>query len=164
MGRVKSGISEKIKEGEEVGKEAVDTGTEMKNEGTEIKGMLDSVDTSMDEDDAAAIEETNDGYQKDFSEAFEAQAEEIADRAAEIEKDAADTADAEKTKVEDASDKLSQMEGVSDIGKSNARSGKSAMDRSASEYEEQAKEAEAISEKCQEEIKNLKSDVDSIFG
>ncbi len=164
MGRVKSGILERIKEGEEVGKEAVDIGTEMKNEGTEIKQILDTIDTSMDEDDISNVEQANDNYQEDFNEAFDSQARETADQASEIEKEAVDTADAEKIKAEDAANKFSQMEGVSDIGRANAETGESQMERSAQEYADQIAEAESISEQCQEEIKALQGDVGSIFG
>ena len=164
MGRVKSGILEKIKEGENVGKEAVDKGTEIKGQGSEIKSLLDSIDTSIDEDDMVAVERANDSYGSDFNEAFESQAEQKANEAKDINREAADTADAEREKVEDAADKFRDMQGVSDIGRGNAGAGADSMNKSAQEYADDISEAERLIDEIDSEIGTLKSDVSNIFG
>ena len=164
MGRVKSGILEKIKEGDTVGKEAVDTGTEIKSEGSEIKSLLDSIDTSIDEDDMAAVENANDSYGKDFNEAFDSQAQEKANEAKDIHKETIDTANEEKDKVDEAADTFREMQGVSDIGQGNAGAGADAMKQSAQEYADNISEAEQLMDELDSDIGSLKSDVESIFG
>lgn len=164
MGRVKSGILERIKEGDTRGKEAVDTGTEIKDEGLEIKALLDSIDTSIDEDDMAAVESANDGYGGDFNEAFDSQARTVADEAKDIDREASDTAEAEKEKVEDAADKFREMQSVSDIGRGNASGGADAMRQSAAEYENDIREANQHMEQLESEISAIESEVNGIFG
>ncbi len=164
MGRVKSGFLDRIKEGDTVGKEAVDVGTEIKGEGQEIKALFDSIDTSIDEDDMSAVKEAEDADQRDFNEAFDSQAREKANDAKEIHEGTIDAANEEKDKVDDAADAFKEMQGVSDIGKSNAAAGADTMRRSAQEYADDIKEAEQLMSDLESDISALQSEVEGIFG
>lgn len=70
MGSKKSGILEKIKEGDQIGREAIESGEQLEGDGSEIKSLLDGIDTSMDEDDLSAVRSAESGYSSDFKSAF----------------------------------------------------------------------------------------------
>ena len=44
MGSKKSGILEKIKEGDQIGREAIESGEQLEGDGSEIKSLLDGID------------------------------------------------------------------------------------------------------------------------
>ena len=70
MGSKKSGILEKIKEGDQIGREAVEVGEQLEGDGSEIKSLLDGIDTSMDEDDISAVKSAESGYDSSIKSAF----------------------------------------------------------------------------------------------
>ena len=70
MGNKKRGIIDTIMEGDKIGKEAVESGEKLEKDGSEIKSILKGIDTSMDEDDLAAVESTETAYSSEFKSAF----------------------------------------------------------------------------------------------
>lgn len=164
MGSKKSGILEKIKEGDQIGKEAVESGEQLEGDGSEIKAILDGIDTSMDEDDCAAVEGAESGYSSDFKSAFK---EDVEIKEAEmegIEIEASDSASEELEKVSDAADKFREMSGITDVGRNNAESAGDKMRNSATEYEDFMAEATSVLEDTKSDVASLKSSIESIFG
>lgn len=164
MGSKKSGILEKIKEGDQVGREAIEAGEQLEGDGSEIKSLLDGIDTSMDEDDLAAVQSAESGYDSDFKSAFK---EDVETKEAEmegIEGEASDSASEELEKVNDAADKFREMSGVTDVGRSNAEGAADKMRNSATEYEDFVSEATSIVEDTKSDVASLKSSIESIFG
>lgn len=164
MGRKKSGIIEKINEGSELGKEATDRGTEINGEGSDIKGLLDSMDTDIDEDDISEISRAEQGYKRDFSDAFSEQAEVPATDAMRIESDAGKDASMEQDKVEGIRQQFEQMHGISDIGRDNASHGADAMKQSSKEYGEFMEQAQELEGSINETVREQRSRLDGIFG
>ena len=82
MGSRKTSLIERIKEGEKIGEEAIEAGEQLEGDGSEIKSLLDGIDTSMDEDDTAAVQDAESGYSRDFQSAFQ---EEVETRTVEME-------------------------------------------------------------------------------
>lgn len=164
MGSIKRNLHEGIYEGDTKGKEAADIATDIEEKGSEIKSLLDSIDTSMDEDDVAQKDAATDGYSKDIKGAVADQVDPVAQEGEDILRGSIDTANAEGDKVRDAEDKYSRMEGVSDIGRSNAAAGADAMRRSLEEYEEAADQAESAIEENRAKIDETKSRIDSTWG
>ena len=164
MGTKKTGILDKTKEGEKKGLEATDTGAKIEGDGREIKSLLDSIDTSMDEDDVAKVTEANSGYGADFKSAFSEQVETKEAEMEKTEQQAINDATTERTKVNAAADKFAQASGVSDIGRKNADGGAEKMRSSAEEYDSMQKSAEDIINETKSRVSSLKSSVSGIFG
>ncbi len=164
MGSKKSGILEKIKEGDQIGRKAVESGEQLEGDGSEIKALLDSIDTTMDEDDLSAVQGAESGYSSDFKSAFKEDVETREEEMERIEGEASDSASEELEKVNDASDKFREMSGVTDIGRSNAEGAADKMRSSATEYEEFVSEATSIVEDTKSDVDSLKSSIESIFG
>lgn len=164
MGRVKSGILEKIKETSEVGKEGIEAGEKLEGDGSEIKSLMNGIDTSMDEDDVSGVQQAESGYSADFKAAFK---ENVDTKEADMERlgtEASDTSSEELDKVNDAASKFDEMAGVTDVGRSNAEGAADQMRNSAREYEDFISEATSIVEDTKGDIANLRSSVESIFG
>ena len=164
MGSKKSGILEKIKEGQDIGKKAGDRGTEIIGESSEIKKLLDSMDRNVDEDDAATINEAEIGYIGDTGSAFKNEVEAKAEDAVQREMKASETAEAERSKVEGIKSGFERLEGISDIGKQNAEKGRDSMEQSVQEYESFMEQSEKIEEDVKASTNALRSQFDSIFG
>lgn len=164
MGSKKSGFLEKIKEGDQIGKEAIDTGGNMEREGDQIKAILDSIDTSMDTEDATAVESAETGYSSDFQNAFAEEVDTKVEDMSDVETEAISESQSELEKVNDAADKLREAGGISDIGRENADSAVDRMSSSAAEYQEYIDEANSVLEDTQSETENLKSSIENIFG
>lgn len=164
MGSRKSGILEKIKEGDQIGREAVEAGGQLEGDGSEIKSLLDGIDTSMDEDDTAAVRQAESGYSEDFKAAFREDVETRADEMEKTELEAVSETGAELEKVNEAADTLQEIAGITDVGRSNAEGAADAMRGSAEEYETYISEANEIVDETEGQIDSLKSSIDSIFG
>ncbi len=164
MGSKKSGILEKIKEGDQVGREAIEAGEQLEGDGSEIKSILDGIDTSMDEDDVSAVQSAESGYDSDFKAAFREGVETKEAEMEGIEGEATDSATEELGKVNDAAEKFREMSGVTDVGRSNAEGAADRMRSSAAEYEDFVSEATSIVEDTKSDVASLKSSIESIFG
>lgn len=164
MGSKKSGILEKIKEGDQIGREAIESGEHLEGDGSEIKSLLDGIDTSMDEDDLTAVQSAESGYSADFQSAFKEDVETKETEMEGIEGEASDSASEELEKVNDAFDKFEKMSSVTDVGSSHAESAADKMRSSATEYEDFVSEAASIVEETKGEVASLKNSIESIFG
>ena len=164
MGSKKSKITENINEGRESGREGIEAGRKLEGEGKEIKQILDSIDTSMDEDDVAAVRAAETGYHGDFTSAADEQIDPHVEKMNETEQGAIDEATQEGDKTREAAGKFEQMEGVSEVGSSNAREGAEKMESSAEEYDSQVEQANQVIEEIESEAEQVKSDIDSTFS
>lgn len=164
MGSKKSGILEKIKEGDQIGKEAIEAGEKLEGDGSEIKSLLDGIDTSMDEDDLSAVQSAESGYSADFKTAFQEEVETKEGEMEGIEGEASDSASEELEKVNDATDKFAEMASVTDVGRGNAEGAADRMRSSAAEYEEYVSEATSIVDETKSDVSALKGSIESIFG
>jgi len=164
MGNRKSGMLEKIKEGQEVGNEAKDRAEETKGEGSEVRRLLDSMNRDIDEDDISAIDAAESGYKGDFDVAFSSEVDTKAADSVRIEKVVDESANMERNKVEGIRAKFEQLEGTSDIGQKNADTGRMSMEQSAREYESFSEQAEEVEQDVNESINNLRKQLDGIFG
>ena len=164
MGSRKRGILDRIKEGQEVGKEAIDSGETLEGDGSEIKALLDSIDTSIDEDDLRAVQAAESGYGSDFKSEFREKVDTKEAEMESVEGEAINESSQERDKVSDAAGKFQEMAGVTDVGRRNAEGGADAMRDSVREYEEYISEAEEITRETRQEVASLRSSVDGIFG
>lgn len=164
MGSKKRGILDKIKEGDQIGRNAIEAGEQLEGDGTEIKSLLQGIDTSMDEDDLAAVEQAESGYSADFNSAFKEDVETQEEKMEEVESEASDSSGKELEKVNDATDAFKEMSGITDVGKNNAEGAADSMKKSASEYEDFISEATSIIEETKDDVASLKSSIESIFG
>lgn len=164
MGTKKKGIIDRIKEGDQIGKEGIEAGEQLECDGREIKSLLDAIDTSMDEDDIAAVQKAESGYDVDTKTAFEEEVESKKDVMEDIESEVADTSVEELNKVNDATDKFEEMSGITDIGRSNAEGAADSMRDSAAEYEDFVAEANSIIEDTRSAMESLGTSIENIFG
>ena len=164
MGKKKNGILEKIKEGDRLGREALESGEQLEGDGSEIKALLDGIDTSMDEDDLAAVKSAEAGYSADFKATFQENVGTKASHMKSIEGEASDSAGEELDKVNDAADKFEEMSRITEIGRNRAEGTADKMKSSAAEYADFVSEAISIVEDTKEDVASLKSSIDSIFG
>ena len=164
MGNKKRGIIDTIMEGDKIGKEAVESGEKLEKDGSEIKSILKGIDTSMDEDDLAAVESTETAYSSEFKSAFKENTEMKKNEMEGIENEGIDIAEGELEKVNDASDKFREMSGVTDLGRNSAENAEDKMRRSATEYEGFVTKANSIIENTKSEVDSLKNSIESIFG
>lgn len=163
MGEIKRRITDKVKEGSEVGKEAVETGKKLEQDGSEIKSLSDSIDTSMDGDDVAAKDQAESGYSSDFKATFQAEVDTREGKMEGLEGEAADSASEERGKVEDAEGRFQEMASVTDVGRSNAETAAETMRRSATEYEGFVTEATKIVEETKSEVDSSRSAIEGTF-
>ncbi len=164
MGNKKGGIIDKIKEGDKIGKEAVKIAEKLEGDGSEIKSLLNGIDTSMDEDDLAAVQRAESGYNPDFKTAFKEDVEIRETEMEGIENEASDSSNEELEKVNDATDKFREMTDVTDVGRKNAEGAADKMKRSATEYEDFVSEATSIVEDTKSDVTSLKNSIESIFS
>lgn len=164
MGSKKSSILEKIKEGERVGSEALDVGKKLEGDGHEIKALIDSIDTSMDEDDAQAIKTAESGYSRDFDVAVKSEIDPKEAQMEQLETNATQSSELEKGKVEKAKDTLTEMVGISEVGRTNAEGASDRMSVSAQEYSDYIDEANSIIEQTGDDISSVRDAIGSIFG
>ncbi len=164
MGSRKSGIFDKIEGGGQVGKEAIQEGERLEGEGNEVKSLLDSIDTSMDEDDVSALQDAEGGYSSDFQTAFQEEVETRAEQMREVETESIDESGEERDKVEDAADKFREMASVTDVGRGNAEGGADHMNQSAAEYEDYIAQANKIIEDTDSQVQALDDSISGIFG
>lgn len=164
MGSKKRTLIDRIKEGEEVGREAVEAGEQLEGDGSEIKSLLSGIDTSLDEDDLAAVQSAESGYSSDFKAAFREGVDTKAADMTAIETDATNESQTEMGKVTDAASAFREMAGVTDVGRRNAEGAADAMRDSASEYQEYIDEANTIVDDTQGAVDSLRGAIDSIFG
>lgn len=164
MGSKKRTLFDRIKEGEEVGREAVEAGEQLEGDGSEIKSLLSGIDTSLDEDDLAAVQSAESGYSSDFKAAFREGVDTKAADMTAIETEAMSESQTEMGKVTDAASAFREMAGVADVGRRNAEGAADAMRDSASEYQEYIDEANTIVDDAQGAVDSLRGAIDSIFG
>jgi len=164
MGSKKRGILDRIREGEEAGKEAVDYGETLEGDGSEIKALLDSIDTSIDEDDLRSVRTAEFGYGSAFKGEFREKLDAKEAEMENLEGKAGNEASREREKVNDAAGKFREMAGVSDVGRQNAEGGADTMGDSVREYEDYISRTEEITRETRREVASLRSTVDGIFG
>lgn len=164
MGSKKKGILDRIKEGEEVGGEAIDYGETLEGDGKEIKALLDSIDTSIDEDDLRAVKTAEAGYDSAFQNEFKERVDPNERKAENIEKNSIEESSQERVKVSDAARRFQEAARITDVGRQNAEDGSDAMTDSVREYESYISEAEKITRKTREEVESLRTSIDGIFG
>ena len=164
MGRKKSNLLEKIKEGDQLGKEAIEAGEQLEGDGSEIKALLDGIDTSMDEDDLSAVRSAESGYSSDFQSSFRETVDAKAEEMKQMETDAIGESQSELGKVTDATEAFREMSGITDVGRKNAEGAADSMRESASEYEEYIDEANSIIDDTQSDVDSLRNSIDGIFG
>lgn len=164
MGSKKSKISENIIEGSERGNEGIAQGERLRGEAGEIKGLIDSIDTSMDEDDVAAVRNAEDSYAPAFRSAVNEQVTPRMQEMQNAETEAIQAAQQEGVKVRDAQSKLEQMGSVSEVGSDIANAGAEHMSSSAEQYDSQVETAQQIIEELQQAADEISSNIDSTFG
>lgn len=164
MGSKKSNILDRVKEGDQIGREAVEAGEQLEGDGSEIKSLLSGIDTSLDEDDLAAVQNAESGYSSDFKAAFRDGVDTKAADMKAIETDAMNESQNEMGKVNDAADAFREMASVTDVGRRNAEGAADAMRESANEYQEYINEANTIVDDVQGAVDSLRGAIDSIFG
>lgn len=164
MGSKKSGLLEKIKEGKDIGNEGLEKAKELQGDGSSIKSLLDSIDTSMDEDDVRMIQEAESGYSGDFDKAVASDVDPKITEMINIESTAISDSQSEQDKVNDARNKFDQMSGVTDVGKGNADSGAGSMETSSNEYQEFINDANSTIDDTESEADSLRNAIASIFG
>lgn len=164
MGSKKHTLFDRIKEGEEVSREAVEAGEQLEGDGSEIKSLLSGIDTSLDEDDLAAVQSAESGYSSDFKGAFRESVDTKAADVTSMETEAMHESQTEMGKVTDAASTFREMAGVTDVGKRNAEGAADAMRESANEYQEYIDEANTIVDDTQGAVDSLRGAIDSLFG
>lgn len=164
MGSKKRTLIDRIKEGEDVGREAVEAGEQLEGDGSEIKSLLSGIDTSLDEDDLAAVQSAESGYSSDFKAAFREGVDTKAADLTAIETEAMNESQTEMGKVTDAASAFREMAGVTDVGRRNAEGAADAMRDSANEYQEYIDEANTIVDDTQGAVDSLRGAIDSLFG
>ena len=164
MGSKKSGILEKIKEGDQIGRKAIEVGEKLEGDGREIKSLLNGIDTSMDEDDASAVKAADHKYDTSTKAAFKEDVETKESEMEGIENEASDSANEELEKVNDAEDKFKEMTRITDVGRSNAEGAADKMRSSAAEYEKNISDAISIVKDTKSDVASLKNSIESIFG
>ena len=163
MGAFKETQGKKVENINEMGKEAVDTGTEMGQEADGIDSVLESLNLK-DTDDAAAVEKTEEGYQKSFDNAFDTQVESENEKIQEEGQEVSNEVGAERENVSDSIQKVESAEGMSDIGKDVAQGLESNLESSEKEYEGIQNEEEKSVSDTKQKVDALKKKVGSAFG
>lgn len=164
MGSKKRKLVDRIKEGEEMGREAVEVGEQLEGDGSEIKSLLSGIDTSLDEDDLAAVRSAESGYSSDFKAEFREGVDTKAADMTAIETEIMDESRIEMDKVTDAVSAFREMAGVTDVGRRNAEGAADVMRESASEYQDYVDKANTVIDDTKGAVDSLRGAIDSIFG
>ena len=124
---------------------------------------MDSIDTSIDEEDRQAVTSAESGYDSSFTGEFGSKVKPIEQGIKTMSQENVTEANTEAKKVSDAGDKFRQMESISDVGRSAASSGESQMRRSEADYKKLADEAKKLADERTNALKGLESDISGIF-
>lgn len=164
MGKKKRKFLEQSKQGMEMVTEGKRIGHKIEGEGKDIKKLIESMDTSMDDDDLYAIEVMDEAYGGDFQENYKMDVEPKFDEAIEKEQEVHEGSADEKGKVLDTKEKLKEIQSVSEIGRRNAEQAEGHMEKSIDEYKQLMEQADKIIEKTKEDAKKLEESISDIFG
>lgn len=164
MATKKKKIIEKINDGKEKSLEAVKNGKIIEGDAKVVKNLIDSIDTSIDDDDLKYVSRAEKDFSADFNKEFSEKTDALKEESEEKASEAIREATTEGKKVSDAAHKFREAASVTDAVEKNAETAEEKMKKSSDEYGDMKQKAEDMSEKTRKEVKKLRKAVDGVFG
>jgi hypothetical protein len=135
------------------------------SEAQSVKSMIDNIlSESRDEETREQVQMMEQQYRNSFQEAHRSEVEAPISYAKEnLEQNKSDIAD-ERTRTERSVSRIGDMRGVTDVGRSEARSAESNLQRSADEFRNMESVTENIEAEQESRAQNTLNRINSIFG
>jgi hypothetical protein len=163
MGKFKELKRSEIDEGKEKGDAGIARGDQRVRELESIKGLIDTM-YFRDDIDRQQKESLEQSYLQAGREAHEREVKSVVDSAKEdLEVNKEDIA-AERSSVENAIDRVGDMQGVTDLARSEARNIEKNLYNSYSEYKDMETVTDNIEAEQEQKTHNILSKIESIFG
>ena len=151
-----------IKEQKEKGEKAIEQGEERKRQLQDVKALLDSIGVE-DDSDAELIESLDDSYEAAGQEAINSEVQEVLDDVNQNLESNKSEIRTEKTNVEDAAEKVANMQGITDLAKSSASAVENKLNASIEDYQEMENETDSIEMNLSVSAQNILSTIESLF-
>ena len=128
-----------------------------------VKGLIDSISIE-DPEDQELVDSLNDSYLEAGKAAHQEEVESVVNEAnSELEENKSDIS-GERSNVEQAADKVREMQSTTDLASGAASSVESSLESSASEYSDMESETEDIEEQLKSNSENILDRIESLLG
>ena len=163
MGSFKENKRSAIEKGKEKGDSGLRKGEQRVLELQSVKNLIDSIRLEDDEDVEMA-ESLNESYLEAGKAAHQEEVQEVVDSAnQDLEGNRRDVS-AEKSNVENAADKIREMQSTTDLARGSAASVENSLRKSVEEYGDMEQQTEQIETELESNSQNSLSRIESLFG
>jgi uncharacterized phage infection (PIP) family protein YhgE len=163
MGSFKENKRSAIEKGKEKGDSGLRKGEQRVLELQSVKNLIDSIRLEDDEDVEMA-ESLNESYLEAGKAAHQEEVQEVVDSAnQDLEGNRRDVS-AEKSNVENAADKIREMQSTTDLARGSAASVENSLRKSVEEYGDMEQQTEQIETELESNSQNILSRIESLFG
>lgn len=152
-----------IEKGKTKGLEGIQRGEQRVQELQAVKGLIDSIRLEDDED-AEMAESLNESYLEAGKAAHQEEVQETVDEAnQELEENKAEVS-GERQQVEDASEKVREMQSTTDLARGAAQTVESALRKSVEEYGDMEEQTESVEEELTSNSRNILNRIEGLFN
>ena len=163
MGSFKENKRSAIEKGKEKGDSGLRKGEQRVLELQSVKNLIDSIRLEDDEDVEMA-ESLNESYLEAGKAAHQEEVQEVVDSAnQDLEGNRRDVS-AEKSNVENAADKIREMQSTTDLARGSAASVENSLRKSVEEYGDMEQQTEQIETELESNSQNILRRIESLFG
>lgn len=152
-----------IEKGKAKGLEGIQRGEQRVQELQAVKGLIDSIRLEDDED-AEMAESLNESYLEAGKAAHQEEVQETVDEAnQELEENKAEVS-GERQQVEDASEKVREMQSTTDLARGAAQTVESTLRKSVEEYGDMEEQTESVEEELTSNSQNILNRIEGLFN
>jgi len=165
MSRFKEQKRSAIEAGKEKGDVGLAAGEQRVNELQSVKGMIDSIYANVRDDEShEQVRAMEQQYREAGREAYRTEvADVVRDAHGDLERNKSDIAD-ERSRTESAASSISDMQGVTNLARNEAKSAESNLKRSAGEFKDMETITDNIESQQESQSQNIRSRIEGIFG
>lgn len=163
MGGFKENRGTNIEKAEEKGNEGLQKGEQRFQELQQVKRLIDSIKLEDDEDRDMA-ESLNESYLEAGKAAHQEEVQEVVNEATQDLEGNKREISGEKANVEDAAERVREMQSTTDLARGAAQSVENALRKSVDEYGDMEQQTEEIEEQLTNNSENIRSRIEGLFS
>lgn len=163
MGSFKENKKSAIEKAKEKGDEGLQKGEQRVQELQTVKSLIDSINVEDDED-MEMVESLNDSYLEAGKAAHQEEVESVVQEANEELESNKSEISGERTNVEQAADKVREMQSTTDLASGAASGVESSLEASANEYSDMETETENIEDNLTSSSEDIRNRIESLFS
>lgn len=153
-----------IEKGKAKGLEGIQRGEQRVQELQAVKGLIDSISRLEGDEDAEMAESLNESYLEAGKAAHQEEVQETVDEAnQELEENKAEVS-GERQQVEDASEKVREMQSTTDLARGAAQTVESTLRKSVEEYGDMEEQTERVEEELTSNSQNILNRIEGLFN